>query len=55
MLDRPRGRDLETKAVPTLNRSIAASNPPEPPEPSPGTIDAYITGGLRHPRALSPC
>ena len=42
-----RGRDLDTKTVPTLSSSIAASNPPEPPDPSTGIIDAYITGGLR--------
>lgn len=43
-----RGRELATSVVPMLSRSIEASRPPpQPPKPSPGTIDAYVTG-LRH-------
>jgi hypothetical protein len=45
---RGRGRELATSVVPTLSRSIEASKPPpQPPTPSPGTIDAYTIAGRR--------
>src|SRR5258708_22941944 len=42
-----RGRGLDIGIDPRLSTSIANRNPPDPPSPSPGTIDAYITGERR--------
>jgi hypothetical protein len=42
-----RGRDFATSVVPRLSSSIETRKPPEPPNPSPGIIDAYFTGVRR--------